>query len=83
MTKVGGVACCGGKKVPTETHFQGELTKFLSEVRRQYVCSGVSSCRQAGRQAWLSCRLGVLSVHSVLLGMCTCMFPPRSPPKRG
>ena len=26
--------CCGGKKVPTETHYQGELTKFLSEVRR-------------------------------------------------
>lgn len=31
-TKVGGVLCCGGKKVPTETHYQGELAKFLSEV---------------------------------------------------
>lgn len=31
-TKVGGVLCCGGKKVSTETHYQGELTKYLSEV---------------------------------------------------
>lgn len=35
-TKVGGVLCCGGKKVSTETHYQGELTKYLSEADKEH-----------------------------------------------
>ncbi|CAN0322366.1 unnamed protein product [Pylaiella littoralis] len=35
-TKVGGVLCCGGEKVSTETHYTNELSKLLSEADKEH-----------------------------------------------
>lgn len=40
MTRVGGVACCGGEKVSSEAHFKGELARLLGEVG--FGCAGAA-----------------------------------------
>ncbi|CAM9836918.1 unnamed protein product, partial [Scytosiphon promiscuus] len=63
MTKVGGTACCGGEKVPTEQHCQGELTRLLSEAEKEH--SRISQVASKGAGSSVASSTGFVAFTSV------------------
>ncbi|CBJ31516.1 early-response-to-dehydration protein [Ectocarpus siliculosus] len=62
MTRVGGVACCGGEKVSSEAHFKGELARLLGEADKEH--SRISQVASQGAGSSVASSTGFVAFTS-------------------